>query len=296
MVVGDFFMKKYLGVFIACAVVLPAFGAGRSMLGAGQNASRVVLPTTQFKSSLKRGGLAGESAPVATTNTVDDSGASRSATDNDEDVKPVPVNRDKERLACLSNNIGIGNTFVWASKNSNTSNYANMVEDVDHPENNVCFVLVSMRSEDSRVSVADIQPRYFEWGKNITCGSWVDEAKMESRILDAKKNTRTLGTIGGAVGGGAIGVGAMELFGNRLLSSAGVGSVQGQKNENLTDVELTNSQAMHLKEKEPNVYRTFEDLVKKLHDKCKGSNSDDKCKDEKYKKLVDWYDAYHKSN
>ena len=42
--------------------------------------------------------------------------------------------REKEKNICLSNNIGVGNTFVWASKYSNTQNYVNMVEDVEEPE------------------------------------------------------------------------------------------------------------------------------------------------------------------
>ena len=55
------------------------------------------------------------------------------------------INRDAERLACVSNNIGVGNTFVWASKYSNTSNYSTMVEDTENPENNVCWVRVELR-------------------------------------------------------------------------------------------------------------------------------------------------------
>ena len=67
-----------------------------------------------------------------------------------------PVNKDlreKERNACLSNNIGVGNTFVWASRYSNLNNYSGMVEDTTEPENNTCFVKVELSSDDSRIDV-----------------------------------------------------------------------------------------------------------------------------------------------
>ena len=64
--------------------------------------------------------------------------------------------REAERNACMNNNIGIGNTFVWASRYSDTSNYMNMVEDIDNPQNNVCFVRVELKSNDSAISAAEL--------------------------------------------------------------------------------------------------------------------------------------------
>jgi len=126
--------------------------------------------------------------------------------------------REAERNACINNNIGIGNTFVWASKFSDVSNYANMVEDTVNPENNVCFVRVELKSDDaSRVSVADIEPKYFMWGENIECGSWVNQKEMEQRILDARKGARIGGIVASTVGGAGLGVGAMELIGNTAI-------------------------------------------------------------------------------
>lgn len=129
----------------------------------------------------------------------------------------------KYRDICLNNNIGIGNTFVWAARNSNIDNYSFMVEDVKDPKNNTCFVKVSVNSTDSAIDLSDIKSKYFEMGKNIVCASWVDENLLEKRILDAKKSARTWATVGGVVGGAAVGVGAMELFGNKLIG----GAVQG---------------------------------------------------------------------
>ena len=59
--------------------------------------------------------------------------------------------REKERNACMSNNIGVGNTFVWASRYSNANDYSTMIEDVNFPENNTCFVKVELKSNDERI-------------------------------------------------------------------------------------------------------------------------------------------------
>jgi len=140
--------------------------------------------------------------------------------------EPEVDRRDAERNACISNNIGMGNTFVWASKFSDTSSYTNMVEDAEHPENNVCFVRVELASSnESRIKVSDIEPKYFMWDETIKCGSWVSKKEMEKRILDAKKGVRIGGIVASTVGGMGLGVGAMELFGNKLIG----GKVEGQK-------------------------------------------------------------------
>ena len=126
--------------------------------------------------------------------------------------------REEERNACINNNIGIGNTFVWASRDSDTSNYANMVEDIENPEKNVCFVKVELSSDDeSRVKVSDIEPKYFMWGEAIECGSWADAQEMEKRILDARKGARIGGIVASTVGGAGLGVGTMELIGNYAI-------------------------------------------------------------------------------
>ena len=97
----------------------------------------------------------------------------RSPSIKDDDIKPSfppkeeKDNRDAERAACLNNNIGIGNTFVWASKFSNTNSYAAMQEDLENPENNVCFVKVDLKSTDARVNMSDIPSRYFHFFRNL---------------------------------------------------------------------------------------------------------------------------------
>ncbi|MBQ7245218.1 MAG: hypothetical protein IJS34_02500 [Alphaproteobacteria bacterium] len=170
--------------------------------------------------------------------------------------------RDKERTACMSNNIGVGNTFVWASRNSNISNYSSMIEDTDNPSNNVCFVRVELKSNDSRINVADFGGRYFEMGRNITCGSWADEEKLKQRILDAKKSARTWATVGGAVGGAAVGVGSMELFGNKLIG----GKVQGQKA--MEEDDLFESQLLVLKKDNKSLYNKIITELKTIKEEC----------------------------
>lgn len=176
-----------------------------------------------------------------------------------EPVKPAESTKDMreaERNACINNNIGIGNTFVWASRYSDTSNYNSMVEDTEHPENNVCFVRVELKSDDSsRVSVSDVPAKYFMWGENIECGSWADAKEIEQRILDARKGARVGGIVAASVGGAGIGVGAMELFGNKLIG----GKVQGQKADEQT---IYNSYLKDLANNNPDEYDRVVEALK----------------------------------
>ena len=251
-------------------LVLPAFGAGRSMVSVGKPS----VANNQRMPTLIAGKVstAGDNDTTAGTST---------------EKGKVAVDRDKERLACLSNNIGVGNTFVWASKDSNTSNYASMVEDTENPDNNVCFVLVGMRSDDARINTSDVQPQYFKWGDTITCGSWVDEEKMEKRILEAKKSGRTWATVAGSVGGAGVGVGAMELFGNDLIG----GAVMGQESLTQYSKEWYTSKINQNKKDSDFDYSEFESLVAELKSYCGGSTEDTKCNEPKYKGLIDWYNA-----
>ncbi len=225
-------MKKILSFFVGVMVVCSAMAANdraTARTGVASRASVGIAHLNDYKSSLKFMGEPVTSTGVVSAETVDDT------------PTPTPDNRDAERNACMSNNgWGMGNTFVWASRYSNTSNYASMVEDVENPENNVCWVLVGLRSNDGRVNMSDMPTKYFEMGTNITCGSWVDESLVEKRILDAKKTARTLATVGGAVGGAGIGVGAMELFGNKALSNIdGLEGLEGQKKLSKDDLLLS---------------------------------------------------------
>lgn len=190
--------------------------------------------------------------------------------------------REKERTACMSNNIGVGNTFVWASRLSNIGNYSSMTEDVENPENNVCFVRVELKSKDSRINVADFGGRYFEMGRNITCGSWADEEKLKNRILDAKKSARTWATVGGAVGGAAVGVGSMELFGNKLIG----GAVQGQKALNEDD--LFESQLIVLKKDNKSLYNKIMTELKTIKQECDKATDDlpEDCKKYDYNRFL----------
>ncbi len=180
--------------------------------------------------------------------------------------------REAERNACINNNIGMGNTFVWASRYSNTSNYANMVEDVVNPQNNVCFVKVDIKSNDeSRISASGLESKYFVWGENIECGSWVDKNVVEKRILDAKKGNRVTGIVLSSVGGAAVGVGAMELFGNKLIG----GKVQGQKA--LSEQELYRSQLLVMKEKNLSQYNKYVENLKTIKQACAADPSQSFC-------------------
>ncbi|MDO5012543.1 MAG: hypothetical protein Q4E56_03470 [Pseudomonadota bacterium] len=257
-------MNKIL-YFVMCGLIaMPAMAASP----AGQ--ARRSMQTQMVTNAPRR-------ATTASTNqiTAMASAANSTASDTTSEnkssarVEPVAENktvdtREKEKNACINNNIGIGNTFVWASRYSNRDNYATMVEDTENPENNTCFVRVEVKSTDNRVSTSDIPAKYFEWGQNITCGAWADEGTLKQRMLDAKKTARTWATVGGAVGGAGVGVGIMELFGNKLIG----GKVQGQKNKNLSDDQVLKSQLLTLKEKNPTQYTEFKNNLRALVDEC----------------------------
>ena len=201
-----------------------------------------------------------------------------------QDVRPAEKidMREAERDACMNNNIGVGNTFVWASRYSDTSNYATMIEDVKNPENNVCFVKVELKSTDeSRISVSDIKPKYFMWDEEIECGSWVNKKDMEQRILDARKGARIGGIVASTVGGAGLGVGIMELFGNKLID----GKVQGQKSSKLSKEQLYRSQLLVYREKNPGLYNQYVNNLRTLKKYCAERPTDDYCL--RYRLLID---------
>lgn len=275
-------MKKIMSVFMVFAMFAGVAGAApetarRSMIA--QN----VMPAPRSV-TINAPAVVKTSGAVATTEQAKSSIKFDSTEPGG--VAAVKDMREKERTACMSNNIGVGNTFVWASRNSNISNYSSMVEDTDNPSNNVCFVRVELKSNDSRINVADFGGRYFEMGRNITCGSWADEEKLKQRILDAKKSARTWATVGGAVGGAAVGVGSMELFGNRLIG----GKVQGQKNEKLSENDLFESQLLVLKKDNKSLYNKIITELKTIKAECEkielASERPDDCRKYDYDRLL----------
>ena len=140
------------------------------------------------------------------------------------------------KAGCIGNNASYGNTYVWASRTSGGTNYSTMIEDVNNPENNACWIRVDIGTTNNKIKVSDIPSRWFMVGQQVNCGSWAEYDTLHERVLDARKSGRTWATVGGAVGGAGLGVGIMELFGNRLIG----GKVMGQKS--LDEVELLYSQ------------------------------------------------------
>lgn len=261
-------MKKIIPFIVLCVVATPVVAMTPAGQGRRATASQMAAAPRATASVNQLNAMA--SMTVSQTNQAATT-PSKPSIKVDPPVTEEPTEeekkdmREKEKAACINNNIGVGNTFVWASRSSNINNYASMVEDVEEPANNTCFVRVEVKSDDSKISVADIPAKYFEMGQTITCGSWADEKTLEKRILDAKKSARTWGTVGGVVGGAAVGVGAMELFGNKLIG----GSVQGQKA--LKDNELLYSQLAVLKKDEPAKYQQIMAQLRSLKKECESS-------------------------
>ncbi|MDR1207601.1 MAG: hypothetical protein LBK26_04285 [Rickettsiales bacterium] len=139
---------------------------------------------------------------------------------------------------CEAASNGRNNIFVWAAKTGTGADYATLREDMKDTANNACWVRVDIISKDPNINTDLMKPRWFMTGARETCGGWLDENFVRQKILDAKKTKRTWGTVAGAVGGAAVGVGTMELFGNKLIG----GKVMGQKA--LKEEELLRSQIL----------------------------------------------------
>ena len=247
-------MKKMIFVL---AIMLMSGAVGAAERGAAQRVAISPRTTVTTAFITQQSSLKWDKPNLGTNGVV--------ATESDDEI-----NRDAERLACISNNIGVGNTFVWASKYSNTSNYSTMVEDTENPENNVCWVRVELRSNDAKIDLSDVPGKYFQMGTNIECGAWADADLIEKRILDAKKSARTWATVAGSVGGAGIGVGAMELFGNKLIG----GAVQGQKG--MSEDKLFVLQLKELKTSDKNRYDEIVATLNALKNACAnaGDNAD----------------------
>lgn len=223
--------------------------------------------------------MAAQRAGVASKNQLSASVTLQSNTVTDDSAVASEVSvdqqkdmREKERMACMANNIGISNTFVWASRYSDTSNYATMVEDVEVPDNNVCFVKAALKSRDPKIDVSGVPAKYFEMGQVVTCGDWADYDSLKQQILDAKKKGRTLGTIASVVGAASIGVGAMELFGNELIG----GKVEGQKA--LGEAEFMRSELLILQKEDAAKYTEFTEKLKQLGKACANQTENAYCK------------------
>lgn len=248
-------MFRSLPIFMAFFVALPAFAASSSSQARRSVASQMVMSAPRATASTNQLEAMSASNSQPTINKIDL---------EEKPSEPIENNRDKEKEACVNNNVGLGNTFVWASRYSDSNNYMSMIEDVIEPDNNVCFVRVELKSNDSKISLSDIPARYFEMGRIITCGEWANEDTVRQRILDARKNARVWGSVGAAVGGAAIGVGAMELFGNSLIG----GKVEGQNNENLSNDEVLLSQLLVLKNDKDPDFDKFIAQLKIVKEEC----------------------------
>ena len=237
-------------------------GAPRMAAQQAVNNGAGMIPTTASMT-----GTAAVAEQVATATTATTEEAKLAVTP--EIPKPAPKDmREKEKKACLGGNIGMGNTFVWASRYSNLNNYSSMIEDVEDPSNNTCFVKVEVKSSNPEIAVSDVPSKYFEVGTNVKCGDWANYDTLKQRILDAGKKKRTWAVVGGTAASVGLGVGAMEAFGNRLIG----GKVMGQKA--LEGAELLRSQLAVLKKDSESEYNRFIKDLKELKKVCEDTTID----------------------
>ncbi len=161
----------------------------------------------------------------------------------------------RTKTACEDASKGRNNIFVWADVASTGKDFASLREN-KNPDKNICWVRVEVISNDPDIKTNSLPARYFQMGGGNNCGGWLNEDTVKQLVLDAKKSKRTWGTIAGVTGGAAIGVGAMELFGNRAIG----GSLQGQKS--LSPEELAYS---NMTDSEKDLYKQ---LKEKLTARC----------------------------
>lgn len=261
-------MNKILFGLMCAIIAMPAYSAPRH--STNQQLGRSTLQT-------------GRATTIIVQTDGDSAGTVVSENSNDATLVGQPDKNEEERRICLANNIGFKNTFVWASRQSNTDNYATMIEDVNNPANNTCYAFVEIHSNDNSVDLHDIPGKYFPMGTRVTCGEWTDKKIIEQRILDAKKSSRTWATVAGSVGGAGIGVGAMELFGNKLLASAGLEEVQGQKA--LSGDDLFISQLKVLKKDKDARYTAIIGEIKQIKEGC-DKNTIPECKNIDYERIL----------
>lgn len=255
-------------VCMMCAGVADAASTGRvgrnNIVGAGKDSVGIQRNAATDNTNMKSGNVSGgtESASVAVLNKDLSNAVVTGVAESMPTIDPELEEIKRQRNICMSNNIGISNTFVWAAKNIGTDNYMHMVEDVNDPFNNTCYVKVDLKTTDNRIDLADIKSKYFEMGQPLVCGSWIDEAILEQRILDGKKKVRNWGGAASVVGGAGVGVGAMELFGNKLIGD----KVMGQKA--LEGQELMLSQLNVLKKDNPSEYERVKNALENLETNC----------------------------
>lgn len=268
-------MKHLLYVFMAMVICAPAVAASNASQARRSVSAKMVAPASRMTSSVNQLHPTQPSSVRVLPNEYDEEEAAAAA------------ERELARAACEGNNVGADNTFVWASRNSNTSNYATMIEDTTNPENNACFALVSITSNDPKIDLSGVPSKYFEMGNSIVCGEWADDADIEKRILKAKKTTRALATTGAVVGGVGLGVGAMELFGNKLLGQS-ISAVEGQAA--LSGAELVRSQLLTMKQKgQMDEYNKIKAQIKTISDTCeqfktRNEEADKICKEDVFQK------------
>ena len=129
-------MKSVLSLIAMCMVATSAIAAAPNMTpatgrGRASMSNQMMATPRAVASKNQLSGIAYQSGTVATP---DD----KLAVTPDE-MKPAEKDkREREKRACLQNNIGIGNTFVWASRYSNLGSYSTMIEDVEEPKNQCC--------------------------------------------------------------------------------------------------------------------------------------------------------------
>jgi len=247
-------MKKLFILFLFIPSL--AFAADTSRASMAQSFGKPVM-TGNAGGSGRAGTLAPAPAPKSTAQQAEVAIVSK-------DVMAAQRN-DADRKICQDNNKASGGAFIWASVNSGTglgvTNAGSLREDTTNRENNTCWIRVDISSTDAKIAKTAMTSAYFPANSTVTCGGWLDEEAIKKAVLDAHKGGRIAGTIGGVLGGAAIGVGAMELFGNKAIGVV-------DKSESIEKMS-TYQLIAEAKKTDPAVAAKLEAEVERLNTACK---------------------------
>jgi hypothetical protein len=206
---------------------------------------------------------------------------------SEEQIAEINMRRD----ACMSHASQRIGEFVWASRNGNNTNYSLMVEDTEHPENNVCFAKVSVENRDERVDTDTIPARYFPLGQNVVCADWVPVEDLQARITEAGKSRRVLGAVSTSLAGAGIGVGISEGAMAIAAKQGSKSSLMGQ--HALEGQELLISEIKKIKQEDARKYTEIITKLQALDTAC-DAIKEAKCLPDECKESLNLYRNLHK--
>ncbi|MDR3208326.1 MAG: hypothetical protein LBT45_00570 [Rickettsiales bacterium] len=202
--------------------------------------------------------------PVTVTNTTSTHIPETNLTN--ESKQTYDVELDAERSACVGT---YGN--VWANKSYAAPDgviASSFLTEAASPGDNTCYSLVSVKSSEIKDMGRFFPARYFQTGRTLNCGSWLDGAALDDAILDAKKGSRTGWTIAASIAGAGTGAVLTDVFGRKIIKN-GFGG-QGELDKDKEKEEFYRSMQRDSKNGNDVKLKAYAAKYKEWHDACGG--------------------------